>query len=79
LGGAFSLAIGAVIWLATDALAVAFIADDTAVIGITMIVSTVAISLALKMAHKSWTASLWAGAGVTLFLLYCLIGSAAII
>jgi hypothetical protein len=42
------------------ALAVAFIADDTAAIGIPMTL---------------WTASLFAGAGVTLVLLYLFLGS----
>jgi hypothetical protein len=73
------LVLATLIWLATMALAIAFIADDTAAIGITMMVVTVGLTLALKVAHKSWTASLWAGAGVTLFLLFCRIGSMSII
>ena len=67
------LVLAFLIWLATIALAVALIADDTPALGIPMIVVTCGVALGVKAAHASWTVGLLAGAGVTLFLLYAFI------
>lgn len=72
------LVVGALVWLPTMALAVAFIADDTAAIGIPMMLVTASVTLGLRVGHKSWDASLLAGAGVTLVLLDLFLGSMSI-
>jgi hypothetical protein len=61
------------IWSATRALAVAFIADDTPAIGISMIVVACGVALGVKAARISWAVGLFVGAGVTLFLLYAFV------